>query len=355
MNHIEQLYEHFPSAADACLILSPQNRRYFTGFPSSAGVLFITKEQAYFLVDFRYIEKAVKKIDNCQVVLLTNQKAQLSELCRKHNVKVVAIESARMTVEEADSYARMLEPVKLDKSPELSKAIERLRMIKTPEELARIDEAQKLTDDAFSYILNFIKPGKTEREIALEMEFFIRRMGADGPSFDFIVVSGANSSMPHGVPGEKPVEKGDFVTMDFGAVVDGYHSDMTRTVAVGSVTEEQEQVYHTVLQAQRLALNLIKPGEICKNIDAAARLFIYGRGYEGKFGHGLGHSVGLDIHEPPVFNTSCEEVIEPGEIYTVEPGIYLEGRFGVRIEDMVVVTGTGIRNFTESEKNLIIL
>ena len=181
----------------------------------------------------------------------------------------------------------------------------------------------------------------------------MRRLGSEGVSFDFIVVSGKNSSLPHGVPTDKKVQKGDFLTMDFGAIAGGYHSDMTRTVAIGEVSKEQKDVYNTVLKAQTEAIKAVRPGVICKDIDKIARDIIYSAGYEGCFGHGLGHSVGVEIHERPNFNTRCDTILKKGTIMTVEPGIYLENRFGVRIEDMVWVTDDGCIDITESPKELI--
>jgi Xaa-Pro aminopeptidase len=189
----------------------------------------------------------------------------------------------------------------------------------------------------------------------LDMEFYMRRLGSEGVSFDFIVVSGQNSSLPHGVPTHKKIQKGDFVTMDFGAVVNGYRSDMTRTVAVGEVSSEQRNVYETVLCAKRAAMEGIKPQIKCQTIDKIARDLIDEAGYQGCFGHGLGHSVGLDIHENPCFNTRCETLLQSGMGLTVEPGIYLENKFGVRIEDMIVVTEQGYENLTQSPDELIIV
>jgi Xaa-Pro aminopeptidase len=189
----------------------------------------------------------------------------------------------------------------------------------------------------------------------LEMEFFMRKNGSEGVAFDSIVVAGKNTSVPHGVPTDNIIQKGNFVTMDFGAVCDGYCSDMTRTVAVGHVGEEEQKVYQTVLEAQQAGLSRIKPGAVCREVDRAAREHIAAAGYGDCFGHGFGHSVGLEIHEMPACNTACETVLQSGMVMTAEPGIYLANRFGVRIEDMVVVTKTGFENFTKSSKNLIVL
>ena len=230
-----------------------------------------------------------------------------------------------------------------------------MRSIKDSEELKNICAAQALTDATFDYALNCIKPGISERELMLDMEFFMRKNGSEGTAFDFIVVSGKNSSLPHGVPTDKKIEIGDFVTMDFGAVVNGYRSDMTRTVGVGSITKEQKTVYDTVLKAQKAAIDYIKSGVKCCDADKVARDIIDLAGYKGCFGHSLGHSVGIEIHESPNCSPKCEKILLPGMIMTVEPGIYIEDKFGVRIEDMVQVREDGCINLTKSRKELIII
>ena len=221
-----------------------------------------------------------------------------------------------------------------------------MRAVKDNSELENIIAAQKLTDDAFGYILNHISAGRTEKEVMLDMEFYIRKAGSEGVAFDFIVVSGKNSSLPHGVPTDKKIENGDFVTLDFGAVINGYRSDMTRTVAVGGVSAEQKAVYYTVQKAQKAALAAIKPGVKCADIDKIARDIIDKAGYKGRFGHGLGHSVGVEIHEAPSFSQRSNAVTRAGNVITVEPGIYLDGKFGVRLEDTFLVTKTGRKKLT---------
>ncbi|MGN0468928.1 MAG: M24 family metallopeptidase, partial [Acutalibacteraceae bacterium] len=210
-------------------------------------------------------------------------------------------------------------------------------------------------EKAFDHILGFIKPGITEREISLELDYTMLRSGADALSFETIAVSGANGSMPHGVPGEKKIEKGDFITMDFGAVVEGYHSDMTRTVAVSSVSDKQAEIYAIVLKAQEAGLAAIKNGVSCKEVDEQARNVIKSYGYGEYFGHGFGHGVGIEIHEYPNESPKSKAVLKSGNVVTAEPGIYLPGQFGVRIEDMVLVTDDGYYNFTKCKKELIIL
>lgn len=339
----------------ALLITSGANRFYFTGFRSSAGKVLITKTASYFLIDFRYFEKAKKAVQSCEVLLGTRQVSEVRELLEKHAVKKLFVETETMSVAQLQQYTTDYPGIEISRDAKFDNKIKEMRSQKTKEELSLICAAQKMTDETFSYILERIEAGRTEIDVMLDMEFYMRRLGSEGVSFDFIVVSGANSSLPHGVPGDKKIEIGDFVTMDFGAVVGGYRSDMTRTVAVGCVNDSQRKVYDTVLKAQLESLAAIRAGVKCADIDKVARDIIYGAGYEGCFGHGLGHSVGIEIHEDPSFNTVCNTELLQGTVMTVEPGIYLEGKFGVRIEDMVYVTDDGCINLTASEKNLIIL
>ena len=357
MDRIEKLMQALPADLDGVFITSSVNRLYYTNLRSSAGILLATREKAYFLIDFRYIEIARKTIKNAEVMLLEgNGKAQLQKIIEKHGLKKIGIESSYLSVESYLSYKELLAPAELSFDNRVSEIITRQRMIKTADEVKAIQVCQDLTDDTFNHILGFIKEGKTEKEVALEMEFYMRKKGAEEVSFSFIVVSGANSSLPHGVPGNKKIEKGDFVTMDFGAAIGGYGSDMTRTVAVGEVSDEQKRLYDTTLKAQLAALDAIEVGKKCFDIDKVARDIIYGAGYEGCFGHGLGHSVGLEIHEEPRFSMASTAVCEPGLIMTVEPGIYLEGKFGARIEDMVYIQEDGsVLNLTHSPKELICL
>lgn len=342
-------------AGEAMLIAGDANRLYFTGFPSSAGTLFITRESADFLIDFRYFEKAQATIRHCEVHLANRLYRQLQELIDARGIKKIFLETSYTTLEYYKTFKEMLPECEISLDGALDAAVLELRSIKSTEEVAKIKAAQKITDDTFSFILERIKPGKTEREIMLEMEFYLRKQGSEGVSFDFIVVSGQNSSLPHGVPTDKVIEPGDFVTMDFGAVINGYRSDMTRTVAVGGVSDLQKHVYETVLSAQNKAFSAIKPGVRCVDVDRVARSYINKNGFEGCFGHGLGHSVGIEIHEGPCFNTVDEALLKPGMVITVEPGIYLPGRFGVRIEDMVLITENGFENLTGSSKELLIL
>ena len=340
---------------EAALISSDADRLYYTGFHSSAGYVAVTRGKAVFLIDFRYFEKAKQTVDSCEVILLKNFSQQLGELFSLQKIKTVYLETDTVSLSAFSSLKKRLPDFAFSSDGKLQSLITKQRSIKSADEIALIKQAQKMTDGTFSYILDNISAGRTEREVMLDMEFYMRRLGSEGVSFDFIVVSGKNSSMPHGVPTDKKIEKGDFITMDFGAVCGGYRSDMTRTVAVGKVSDKQKEVYGIVLKAQKAAIDFIRQGVICKEVDRTARNIISGAGYGDCFGHGLGHSVGIEIHENPACNTVCETVMEKGMIMTVEPGIYIENEFGVRIEDMVVVTENGCENLTASKKELIVL
>lgn len=347
----------FLKKGEAALIMSEVNISYFTSFHSSNGYLVVTADKSFFLTDSRYIEAAQDEIKTVDEVLpLRSMKDDLYNLIDKLNVKKLHIEATRISVgkyNEIKKATALRQKVVAD--GKLDKAIDAIRIKKDETQKNKIIKAQRIAEKAFEHILSFISTEKTEKEIALELDYFMLKNGADALSFDTIAVSGKNSSKPHGVPSDKKIEKGDFITMDFGAVVDFYHSDMTRTVAVGEVSSKQTEVYETVLEAQLKAIEAIKAGKVCKDIDKIARDVIRNKGYGEYFGHGLGHGVGVEIHEAPSFNPSCDYVLEAGNIMTVEPGIYLPGEFGVRIEDMGAVTDTGFENFTTSEKKLIVL
>ena len=333
MNRIEKLMKALPEGTDAALITSDVNRRYFTGLGSTAGTLLAFRDAAYFIIDFRYIEVAKATVTGAEVILQDKLYDQLGELLKKHGARTVALETDYITVGSLEQYRSRLPQVEFL--------------------IAAIRKAQSITDAAFLEILDFIKPGKTEKEVAAYLEYCMRRLGADGLAFETIAAGGPNSAKPHAVPGDRPLRQGDFFTMDYGAYWGGYCSDMTRTVAVGEPTEEMRRVYDTVLAAQLLGIEKAVVGASCRAVDAAARELIYNAGYEGS----LGHSVGIEIHEMPGFSPSIapETTAKEGMVITVEPGIYLEGRFGVRIEDMVWLAPDGTKDLTNSPKELIIL
>ncbi len=337
----------------AYIIVSPENRRWLTGFASSDGYLLITKTEAVFLVDSRYIEAAQKQITACEAALLTSLTEQLPGYIKNMGITALYTEAQRLSVADFEKIKNLAGCPCIAGGAD--GAIDSLRRIKTNEEKKKILAAQSIAEKAFDRILDFIKIGVTEREIALELDFYMLKNGAEAVSFETIAVSGKNSSMPHGVPCDKKIEKGDFITMDFGAVVDGYHSDMTRTVAVGEISSKQAEVYETVLNAQLKSLDSLKAGVSCFDADATARDIIKNAGYGAFFGHGTGHGVGIEIHEAPRLSPKSEAILCAGDVVTVEPGIYLPDEFGVRIEDMAFITENGFENLTKSPKNLIIL
>lgn len=342
-------------AGYSALIISPENRKYFTGFDSSDGFLLVSSDHAVFITDGRYIEAAGKQISNCEVVLLGKTYPQIAEILGEMNCKHLLVEASRMTVTTYNSLKGVLKSTSIATDSTLDSIINNLRSIKAENEVESIIKAQRIAEDAFQHILKFIKVGVTEKEIALELDFFMLRNGGEGLSFETIAVSGKNSSMPHGVPSNKKIENGDFITMDFGTIINGYHSDMTRTVAVGTATDEMKNVYNTVLKAQQNCLDNIKAGISCKNGDMFARSVINDSGYGKYFTHSTGHGVGVEIHEYPNLSPASDSILQVGNIVTVEPGIYIPEKFGVRIEDMALITENGCRNLTNANKELIIL
>lgn len=353
---IERLMKKLPAEIDCALITSDINRRYFTGMRSSAGTLLCFRDAAYLLIDFRYIEKAQQTVQGCTVIQQENLYHQLRELLARHGAKTMAVEAMEMTLSQfAQLQEKLGDCIVLEDSGSLSKAVYACRMVKEPQEIEKIRSAQQLAEEAFVRILSFLHEGVTEREIQMELDFTMIRLGAEELSFPTIALTGASTSMPHGVPSSRKVKKGDFVLMDYGAVVDGYHSDMTRTVAVGQPSEEMEKVYHVVLEAQKKSLAAVRAGITGQQLDGIARTHIAEAGYGAHFGHSLGHGVGMEIHEYPNAAPTGMVMLRPGHVITIEPGIYLPGKFGVRIEDFMTVTENGCENLTKAPKELIIL
>ena len=355
MSKFSRLMAALPDTIDCAIITDDINRRYFTGMKSSAGTLIAFRGKAYLIIDSRYIEKATKTVKDAEVILQTKLFEQINGLIAKHGAKTLAVESFTMTISALNSLKEKLEGVEIVATDDLSKAIGKLRITKTQDEIDKMIKAQRIAEAAFEDVLNFIRPGVTEREIGLRLDYYMLSHGAEALSFDTIALTGANTSMPHGVPGDTVVENGMFVLMDYGATYDGYHSDMTRTVCVGKPTEKMELVYNTVLEAQCKAIEAIKAGVVGKDIDKIARDIITATGYGDKFGHSLGHGVGVEIHETPNAAPTSEHIFGENMIVTVEPGIYLPDEFGVRIEDFVVVKENGCENMTLAKKTLISL
>ena len=336
---------------DAFLVTSPENRRYMSGFTGTSAMCLILPDKAYLLTDFRYIEQAKAQAPEFEIIKTGVKPFEnVKELVA--SAKRMGFEEDHMTFAEYHKLKETLQNVEL--SPQV-KCLTDLRAIKEPEELEKIRKAVEIADSGFDHILKYVKVGQTEEEIAIELEFHMRKAGASGPSFDFIAASGWRSAMPHGVASSKTIEKGDSFTLDFGAIYQGYCSDITRTIVFGEPDEKQRQIYEIVLKAQQAAIEAVKPGVTGKDVDAVARDVITEAGYGDYFGHGLGHSVGLAIHENPRCSPNDDTVIESGMVITVEPGIYLPGWGGVRIEDIVVVTKNGCEVLTQAPKEFIII
>lgn len=352
--NIEKLAQTL-SDGEGYLVFSEENRRYFTGFAATDGWLVVSRSASDLLMDSRYVEAARSAVGCCEVALLKKSYEQISGICAELGITRLYIETDRLNVSEYLRLKERLNGIEIDSSEKAVREISLLRRIKTEEEISLICKAQDIAEKAFTHILSFIREGVTERDISLELDYFMLRSGAEALSFETIAVSGPNSSRPHGVPGSRKIQYGDFITMDYGAVCDGYHSDMTRTVAVGRADEKMVSVYGTVLSAQKASLDIIAPGMSCTECDKAARDIITAAGYGECFGHGTGHGVGIEIHESPSLSPRAEGNLMVGDVVTVEPGIYLPGEFGVRIEDMALVTENGVRNLTKCPKELIIV
>lgn len=356
MTNLEKLQQSIAaSGLDAMLLIDPKNRFYVTGFQSSAGAVVVTCDDAWLFTDSRYIEAAENAAAGRYHVEQNDQIHSLGDLVKgvltARGLTKLGGEEQSLSHEDYLSYQKA---VGLSLIP-AQKLVMELRASKSEEEIALMREAQHITDRAFSHILTFLRPGVTEQAVAAELMYSMMRDGAQRMSFDPIVVTGAHSSMPHGVPGATVLQTGDFVTMDFGCVFGGYCSDMTRTVAIGYATKEMKTVYNTVLEAQLAGIGTAKAGIPGKYVDKAGRDVIQKAGYGSYFGHGFGHSLGLDIHENPNASSSESRPMPYGCVCSAEPGIYLPGKFGVRIEDVIVFREDGCEILTKSPKELIIV
>jgi len=354
---LERLAAQLPQEADGALITSQVCRFYLTGYNADTGFLLVTRGGNAFVTDSRYIEAASAALEDvCPAVCYTKLGETVRGLCAEMNASSLLIERSSLTLEEADRFDQSFEPVKLLRTSHLDDIIAAMRLSKNEFEAQQIKAAQRLTERSFRKILGMIKEGVSEREIALELEFDMRRSGAERMAFDPIIAAGPNGSMPHAVPSDYKIRKGDFITFDIGAVVNGYHSDMTRTVSLGKVSDEQMKVYETVRTAQKAAIDYLTGGGLsCFEADKIARDIITEAGYGKCFGHGLGHGVGAEIHEAPRLSYASTATLCEGCVVTVEPGIYLEGKFGVRIEDMLYITADSAIDLTDIETELIVI
>ncbi|MCL2812011.1 MAG: Xaa-Pro peptidase family protein [Clostridia bacterium] len=346
------LLNRLPGGAQAALIHNPSNMRYLGGY-TGEGLLLISPAICAVVTDFRYIEQANMEAPGYavhQTSSPTTHNVVAFGLLKEAGVTNVAIEEDTVTHAQYKALVAAMPGINfvaLDNVPEA------LRRVKDEGEIAALEQANGITAKAFDYICGFIRPGVTEKQIAMELERWVQENGADSAAFPIIVASGPNGSLCHATPGPRAVQAGDLITVDFGACVNGYRADMTRTVALGSISAEQRHIYDTVQEAQKRALAAVKPGALCKEVDAVARDYIDAVGYKGRFGHGLGHATGLDIHEEPRFNTTSTGVLEAGMTMTVEPGVYLPGVGGVRIEDSILVTRDGCKVLTPATKELV--
>lgn len=340
----------------AMLVTAPSNMRYITGFEDlfddgiNAACL-VSAEHARFYTDARYAEAARAAAEGTPWAVRAESSQMYVEICRELQSEGIT----ELGLESSVPYGRFkfISEQFVGSVRVLDGTVERLRQVKEAAEVERIAEAARITDAAFEHILGFIRAGRTEREVALELEFWMRKNGSEGVAFSPIVASGPNSSRPHATVTDRRIEPGDFLTLDFGACVEGYRADMTRTVAVGEPDERKQAAYAAVLEASRAGLAAVRGGVLAKEVHEVARIVLERAGLAERFTHGLGHGVGLDIHEMPTLNAESRDQLRTGAVVTVEPGVYLEGAFGVRIEDLVVVEEAGCRVLTRSPKELI--
>ena len=337
---------------DAYLVTNPANLRYLTNFTGTAGLALITLEKAFFITDFRYTEQASEQVQGMTIIQHHgNIVGEILKLMASEGINVLGFEDAFMTYAE---YSVFEEVIDAELAP-ASGLIEKLREQKDDGEIAIIEKACAIADEGFEHVLKMIRPGMTEIEVANQLDFFMRSLGATGTSFDTIVASGVRSALPHGVASEKMIEQGELITLDFGCVYQGYVSDITRTFAIGDPGQQLKDIYQVVLEAQRKVIEVAQAGVTGAQLDAIARDFITDAGYGEAFGHSTGHGIGMEIHGGPNISHSNDEPLDVGNVITDEPGIYLAGLGGVRIEDDLVILAEGNRILTQSPKELIIL
>lgn len=354
MTNIEKYQSLLGGEVNGLLLTSRFSRHYAAKFDIAEGVAVVSKAGCRYFTDSRYIESAQNGIQGMEVLMVdgTHPYSQrINDAIRDFGITNLGFEENYLTVAEFMAYEKKLEA----KLTPMTEQINSFRAVKEEWELERMRKAQAITDAAFAEVLPRIKAGMTEKELCAELIYCLMKNGGEGLSFEPIVVSGPNTSLPHGVPSDRKLQEGDFITMDFGVIYQGYCSDMTRTVALGYATEEMKQVYETVLQAQLAGIAASKAGVTGQQIDAAARQVITDAGYGAYFGHGYGHSLGMEVHESPNCSPKGERKMEENMVSSAEPGIYLPGKFGVRIEDVVVFTKEGCEILTASPKKLTII
>ncbi|MBH5318079.1 aminopeptidase P family protein [Paenibacillus sp. GSMTC-2017] len=354
INRVNQLRKLLDDVQlEAILIGSPYNRRYISGFTGSSGYVLITSQKSYLLTDFRYRIQAAQQVEGFEIVEHgTNPLNDVHELLAQSGISKLGFEQDHVNYGEFVQWTKTLGSIELKP---VAGFVEKLRMIKDDSELQVMQEAADLADRTFTYILGLIRSGMKETDVALEMEVFMRSNGATSSSFDTIVASGERSALPHGVASDRVIGVDEFIKLDFGAYYNGYCSDLTRTVVIGKPNDRHREIHSIVLEAQMHALEYIRPGMTGREADALTRDIITKYGYGDHFGHGTGHGLGMEIHEAPRLSKLSETILTPGMTVTVEPGIYIPGFGGVRIEDDIVITESGIKILTSSPKELISL
>ncbi|MFC4404238.1 M24 family metallopeptidase [Gracilibacillus xinjiangensis] len=351
MNRVERLRDLLrEEKVEAMLITSAINRRYITGFTGTAGAALITLDKAFFITDFRYTEQAKEQVKGFTIIEHKEPIPNVvGSILKENHINSVGFEKSTLSYEGYEQFKSMIDTDFVPVGP----IIEKIRLIKTEDEINILKEACKIVDQTFEHILNYIKPGVKEIDVANELEFYMRKQGAQSSSFDIIVASGYRSALPHGIASSKEIKAGELVTMDFGALYQGYCSDITRTVAVGEISDELHTIYETVLEAQKRGVAGIKPGITAKDADALTRDYIKSKGYGDYFGHSTGHGLGLEVHETPGLSFRSDEILKSGMVVTVEPGIYIPEVGGCRIEDDIFITEYGNERLTHAPKELI--
>ena len=355
MNRVQELIRKAGLMADSgMLVHKPSNMFYLSGY-TGEGLLVITGQTSAIVTDFRYVEQAQEQAPGFAVHSISNEvnHAQLAaQLLHQEGIKTALYEDDYVTVRSGKLLQEVLGEIALQPMNNLPEA---LRQIKDADEIARIEKACAISAEAFRYICTVIKPGMTEKQIRRLLEDRLQDLGSEGTAFDTIVASGPNGSLPHAIPGDRVVETGDMITLDFGAKYQGYCADMTRTIAVGQPSDKMREVFDIVLKAQMACQEALAPGKSCRDVDAIARKIIGDAGYGEYFGHGLGHAVGIDVHENPRLSPKSDDTLAAGHVVTVEPGIYLPGIGGVRIENSCLITKDGARSLVDADRALIIL
>ena len=358
MNRNENLYaliKYIPDEIDAIIIQDQANRKYLTGFLSTAGTLFITRDAAYFLVDGRYFDAGRQMIKNCTVVLEQDLDAQLRQLITRHGVRTIALEFSKIPLARALHFQKSLAPAEVVFDATAEEVLKKCRQIKTPCEIEAICAAQNIAVSAFEHMLHFARPGVSELELAIELGTFAARHGCQRRVFSMIFTSGKKTALPHGAPPDRVLEFGDIVMVDMSCMVDGFFSDMTRTFCIGKADKEKKNIYNIVYKAQNKAIQKIGPGVVCSDINEISHRIIDEAGYGEYYPHALGHGIGAETHEYPRFSEDCDTLLQPGHVLSVEPGIYLPNKFGIRIEDLIIVTQDGYERISNAPSELIVV